>query len=413
MEERRTRVHVGIDWAQDRHQVCVVDDQGKVIGERSVEHTAPGLAEMCEWMIGLAAGAQEDIAVAIETPHGIVVETLLERGIAVFAINPKQLDRFRDRFSMSGAKDDRRDARVLADSLRTDSRAFRKIAPDEPLVLQLREWSRMHDELQREHVRLSNRFREQLLRYFPQLLAVAPDVGVPWTIDLWKLIPDARSAAGVKASAVQRLLGKYRIRRIDAGGVLEKVRQPPMTVAAGTIEAAKAHIELLCERLAVLNTQIKRCRQQLDAVLEQLVTEEDSEGKTGEQHVVAIARSLPGVGSIVLAALLAEAAGPLSAGDYQALRAMSGTAPVTKRSGRSITVLRRHACNPRLANAVYHWARVATQHDPVSKTRYHALRSRGCSHGRALRSVSDALLRVLSAMIRNRTTYDPQRRAVA
>ena len=107
---------------------------------------------------------------AIEVPQGPIVETLLERGFQVYAINPKQLDRFRDRFTVAGAKDDRRDAQVLADSLRTDRHAFRRLSVDDPVIVELREWSRMTEDLQRERNRLANRVREQLWRYYPQML---------------------------------------------------------------------------------------------------------------------------------------------------------------------------------------------------------------------------------------------------
>ena len=106
---------------------------------------------------------------AIEVPHGPVVDALLDRGFAVYAINPKQLDRLRDRISVAGAKDDRRDAWVLADSLRTDRYAFRRLSNDEPVIVQLREWSRMADDLQQERMRLASRMREQLWRYYPQM----------------------------------------------------------------------------------------------------------------------------------------------------------------------------------------------------------------------------------------------------
>jgi len=416
MSEQRPRVFVGIDWAQEGHQVCAVDAQGEVIEQRAVEHTASGLAAMCDWLLQLAEGEPGAIAVAIETPHGIVVETLLDHGLAVHAINPKQLDRFRDRFSMSGAKDDRRDAHVLADSLRTDRHAFRKIAPESPTIVEIREWSRMDTELKQEYVQLSNRCRDQLLRYFPQFLGVSKDMGTPWVMALWKLVPDPGAAQVVEPKTVRRLLAKHRIRKIDAEAAVAQLRQTPMKVAAGTPEAAKAHIELLCQRLAVINDQLKLCRQRLKELIDQLPAQESSEGKTGEQHIVTIVQSLPGVGPIVLAALLAEAAKPLREGDYRALRTLTGVAPVTKRTGKSkkaIRVMRRLACNKRLANAVYHWARVASQRDETSKARYQALRKRGCSHGRALRSVADALLRILAAMVRQGSVYDPQRRRVA
>jgi transposase len=127
---------------------------------------------------------------------------------------------------------------------------------------------------------------------------------------------------------------------------------------------------------------------------------------------------LPGVGRIVVtpeacfqhdATLLAEAWDALLQRDYHALRALCGAAPVTKSSGKSRIVIRRMACHPRLANAIYHWARVAIQHDPISRLKYSALRKKGHSHGRALRSVADRLLGVACAMLKAGTLFDPTR----
>jgi transposase len=125
------------------------------------------------------------------------------------------------------------------------------------------------------------------------------------------------------------------------------------------------------------------------------------------QRDVAILKSLPGIGRINLATLLAEASGPLSRRDYQALRTLSGVAPVTKRSGKTHIVVMRYAAHVRLRNTVYHWARVATQHDPKSRTRYAALRRRGHSHGRAIRGVADRLLALACILLQRQTPFDP------
>ena len=95
---------VGIDWASENHQICLIDARGGCVGERSVAHGGAALGELCDWLIGRTGAKPETIAVAIETPNGPVVEALLERGFRVDAINPKQLDRFRDRFTVAGAK---------------------------------------------------------------------------------------------------------------------------------------------------------------------------------------------------------------------------------------------------------------------------------------------------------------------
>src|SRR5215470_12037904 len=148
---------VGIDWASQSHRVCLVDARGECLGERAVAHGGPGIEELCDWLIARTGATPEVIGVAIEMTQGPVVEALLQRGFCVYGINPKQLDRFRDRFTVAGAKDDRRDAHVLADSLRTDRHALRPLTVDDPLVIELREYSRMLEELQEERVRLGNR----------------------------------------------------------------------------------------------------------------------------------------------------------------------------------------------------------------------------------------------------------------
>ena len=203
--------YVGIDWASEVHQVCLVDDRGVVRGERAVRHGGEELAALAAWLIETTGAAPERIAVGIELPHGPVVESLMERGFAVHALNPKQLDRFRDRFSVSGAKDDRRDARVLGDSLRTDTRCFRRLKRDEPRLIELRERLRMTEECKHERVRLTNRMREQLWRYYPQILDLSDDLSAVWLLDLWALAPTPAKALRVRESTIAKLLKKHRI----------------------------------------------------------------------------------------------------------------------------------------------------------------------------------------------------------
>jgi hypothetical protein len=256
-------------------------------------------------------------------------------------------------------------AEVLCDALRTDMRAFRRLALAEPLVIELREWSRMTDDLNGERNRLCNRLREQLWRYFPAMLELEQDLGAEWFLDLWELVPTPDKAMRIRETSIARILKSRRIRRVTAPDVLAVLRKPPVTVAPGTIEAASAHIRVLIERLRVVNRQLKDAHRQLDRRCGLLAEPTESElGQVNEQRDAAILASLPGNGRIVLATLLAEGWEALQRRDYHALRTLCGAAPVTKRSGKSCIVTRRLACNPRLRNALYHWARVAAQHDP-------------------------------------------------
>lgn len=407
---------VGIDWATEEHAVCLTDDQGEVLGERTFPHSGAGLAELCTWLLAKTKAHPSAIHVGIEVPHGPVVETLLERGLVVYAINPKQLDRFRDRFTAAGAKDDRRDARVLADSLRTDRRSYRLLQVADPLVIELREWTRILEEIKEEHVRLTNRLRQQLLRYFPQMMKVDDDLGSAFFLSLWSAVPTPEHAAATSKKLISDVLSENGIRRWKADDLLALLREKPLTVAPGTVAAATAHIAALAEQLRLLNKQRREAHHQLDRLIAKLAEQEQEaeQGQKCEQRVVAILGSLPGVGRIVLATLLAEALQPLKERDYQTLRALCGVAPVTRNSGkrsgsRSVVVMRR-ACSFPLREALYHWARVAAQRDPKSKAAYAALRARGHSHGRAIRTIGDRLLQLACAMVRDQTTYDAEHR---
>lgn len=403
----------GFDWASEKHHVCLLDAAGELLGEGDVGHGGAELSELCDWLLAKTGGTAAEIAVAIETTSGPVVETFLERDFAVFSLNPKQLDRFRDRFSVAGAKDDSRDARVLGNSLRTDRPAFRRLSVEDPVIIELREWSRMGDDLTAELNRLGNRMREQLWRYYPQALKVAGDnLTAPWFLALWHQAPTPAKAKKLRRSVVERILAEHRIRRVDAETVLETLRQKPLAVAPGATEAASGHIRLLLPRIRLVSEQLKAVHRRLDELCAQLEAAQESEpGQECEHRDATILRSLPGVGRIVLATMLAEASEPLRRRDYQALRALSGQAPITKRSGKSCVVLRRYACNKRLAEALFHWSRVAAQRDPTSRRRYSELRQRGKSHGRALRTVGDRLLFLACTLLERGTLYDANYKA--
>ena len=413
MDDETTRWFAGVDWGSERHQACLLDAAGKVAGERAFPHGGAGLAALCDWLASVAGGDPGAVAVAIEVPHGPVVDALLDRGFAVHAINPKQLDRLRDRFSVAGAKDDRRDARVAASGLRTDPHLFRRVTVGDPAIIELREWSRLAEELQGERVRLANRIRQQLWRYYPQMLELADDVAAEWVLALWEMAPPPAEAARLGEADVAELLRRHRVRKLDAATALSTLRQPAITVAAGVTEAAVLHLHSLVSRLRLANEESRRAERRLDELCAALTgsasaREDGGPGAaTGAPTDAAVLRSLPGVGKVTLAALLTEAAGPIARRDHAALRTLSGVAPVTKRSGKTCVVTMRYAAQNRLRQAVFHWARVAVQHDPKSRGRYEALRARGHSYGRALRGVADRLLGVACALLRRRTLFDP------
>jgi transposase len=405
---------VGVDWGSEHHQVCVIDANCKILWERSVPHTGAGLHELVDALLdGCEAGR---IAVAIETPRGAVVETLVERGIRVHSINPKQLDRFRDRHTVAGAKDDRRDAFVLADSLRTDERAFRPVSLGDATIIELRELTRLHEDLVQERVALGNRLGEQLRRYFPQILRLGSIHTDSW---LWALLDAVPRPAAVKRLSLAKLtsiLRKHHIRRLTADDVREALSVQALSVAPGVTEAAMMHVAALLTRMRLVHEQDRACDVRMELLLAAMSEDSTSEDvtKKNEHRDAKVILSLPGVGAFVGATLLVEAHQALQSRDYRTLRALSGIAPVTratgKRSGDKANVSMRRACNLRLRNAVHYWILSSISRDARAKALYAAMRARGHSNGRAIRGVADRMLATLISMLTHGTLYDPLRR---
>ena len=410
--------YAAVDWASEKHDVVVTDDKGKTLGRLQVEHSGEGLARMADWLVAITDGTPAATDVAIEVPHGPVVDTLIERGFNVHSINPKQVDRFRDQFTVAGAKDDSRDCDVMASALRTDRHCFRQLVQRDPTIIELKEWSHMHEEHSRDRRRYVSRLREQLLRYFPAFLQLDGELDADWKLELIERAPTPRSAATLTRSRVSKILEKHRARGRDAGQVLAVLQQQAVITSPGTITAAAAHVTALLASIRLAKQLEKEAKDNIERITEQLVDAQSNDcgasSDAGEsvppqpapRRDAAILLSFPGIGPINLATLLTEATDGVRDRDYQALRCQGGVAPVTKQSGKSRYVMQRWACNQRLAHALFHWARVAIQHDPASRAKYQALRARGKSWGRALRAVADRLLYVACAALRSGTLFN-------
>jgi len=230
----------------------------------------------------------------------------------------------------------------------------------------------------------------------PHWLALAPAADEPW---FWRVIEDGLTSTGprpVRAPRVSRILREHRITRWSTEEVLAVLARRQWTVAAGTWPAVYAHVMLLLPRLHLLRTQRSELKATLDRALARCA---ETEGQPGEHRDVSILRSLPGVGRKVAAAMLGYATRALAERDYHTLRSYTGVAPVTKRSGKRYHVTpMRYACHPKLRAALHYWAGASLRLDRAAHAYYKALRQRGCTHGRALRSVGDRWLRILMAM---------------
>jgi len=399
------RFFVGIDWGTKIHRIVLLDCEGRAIEQYDAEHTGEGLQDLVAKLIRATACSPEEVAVAVETSWGALVETLLEHGFAVFSTNPKQVDRFRDRFTVAGAKDDTRDALVLACSLRTDRRSFKLVETDAPEIIRLRELSRFEDELKSELRRATNRLWQQLHRYYPQALKLSPAADDLFLWDLLRHAPTPSAGAKLSVVRIEKLLSSHRISRFTAEEVRSTLRTSALNLAEGAAEAASEHVLLLLPQIALLDQQLREVSRRIKELLKAL----EAVGSTD----VSILLSIPGIGPGITATLLSEASRPIRERDYQSFRCFAGAAPVTKQSAKRKMVCMRHACSPRLRQALHHWSTRSIVCDARSRLHYDRLRAVGHQHARALRGVGDRLLAMLIAMLKQQTRFDPLRRQAA
>ena len=402
------RYFVGIDWGTQTHCVVLLDHEGRVIEQYNAVHSGEGLVALVAKLKHGTACEPNQVSVAIEVAWGALVETLIENGFAVFSINPKQVDRFRDRFTVAGAKDDSRDALVLASSLRTDAKSYKRVEIDSPDMIRLRELSRFEDELKTELRRTTNRLWQQLHRYYPQVLKLSPAADERYVWDLVAKAPTPAEGAKLTPARLKKILKAHRIRRFAVDEVLAILRERPLAPAPGAAEAASEHVLMLLPQLTLLDQQLRDVGRRIQQILTVWAAKTNEEGETLPDAGVLL--SIPGIGPVVAATLLAEATRPIRERDYQALRCYAGTAPITKQSAKRKTVNMRHACNPRLRQAVHYWASTSINCDERSRQHYDALRASGHQHARALRGLADRLLGMLIAMLKNQTAFSPSRR---
>jgi hypothetical protein len=394
-----------VDWGSEKHQGCVLDARGGIAGEREFSHNGAGLAELCDWILSIA-GERTSSPSRSRSRTGPLS---MRCWIGVSSSTP----------SIPSSSTACATASVLPVP-RTTGETPTFLPPGcGPIdTCSVACNSLIHVSSSCASGRALPRAAEgtgaarQSLAP-PALAVLSADArarrgsAANWFLDLWTLAPTPAKAKHLRQTTIEQLLKRHRIRRIDAETVLRTLRQPAIKVADGVAEAASVHIRSLIARLRIVNRELRGAARRLDELCAALSERSSTVEQSGERRDVEILKSMPVIGRINLATLLAEASGPLGRRDYQALRTLSGVAPVTRRSGKSHIVVRRYAAHVRLRDAVYHWARVAIQHDPKSRTRYGALRQRGHSHGRAIRGVADRLLALACILLQRQTLFDP------
>jgi transposase len=385
---------VGIDWAAETHAVCVLDERGGNKRSWDVAHSRAGVADLCRRLGEL--GEPGDVRVAIERPSGLLVDTLVDAGLMLVPLHPNAVKACRPRYSAAGCKDDRGDAFMLADILRTDGHRFRALQPSSDATRALRAATRTREDLVAERVAVANQLRALLEGFWPGAAEIFADVDSPIALAFLARYPSPQRAARLGEKRLARFLADHGYcGRRPVPELLERLRAAPAG-KAGVIESdAKASLALAY--VAVLVPLVEQIGK-LTALVERLL---------GEHPDGSIVASFPRAGKVNAAQLLAELGDCRDrfATDEQ-LAAEAGVAPVTHESGKHRSVVFRHACNKRLRKAVTCWADNSRHASPWAADVYRRARERGHDHPHAVRVLARAWTRVLWRCWHDRKLYD-------
>ena len=393
------RLFVGDDWAEDHHDVEVMDEAGRVLARRRLPEGAAGMARLHE-LVGEQLGEDGDgaeVTVGIETDRGLWVAALVAAGYEVFGVNPLQASRFRERLGVSGAKSDGADAHMLAGMVRTDSHQLRAVAGGSPGAEGLKVLARTHKTLIWERARQVQRLRHQLRDYFPGALeALGDDLAAADSLELLGKAPDPARAARLTRAQVSAVLKRAGRRKITerATAILaalrgEQLGQPPAVTAAYA-----ATVRALIAVIATLNEQVKALQGEVEA--------DFGEHPDGEIYL-----SQPGLGRVLGARVLAEFGDdPGRYADAKARRNYAATSPITRASGKRKLVAARFVRNGRLVDALHAQAFAALTGSPGSRAFYDQQRANGHEHNDALRRLANRLVGILHGCLKNRTLYN-------
>jgi hypothetical protein len=393
------RLFVGDDWAEDHHDVELMDAAGRVLARKRLPEGVAGMARLHE-LTGQHLGVDAEdaeVVIGIETDRGPWVTALVAAGYVVYAVNPLQASRYRERLGVSGAKSDRGDSHMLADMVRTDSHQLRAVAGDSPDAGAVKVVARTHKTLIWERTRQVQRLRYQLREYFPAALAAfGEDLDAADALELLARAPDPGRAAKLTRAQVSAALKRARRRDIPARAtaIMAALRsaqlgQPPAITAAYAVT-----VRSLIAVITVLNEQVKALESEVEAVF-------------GRHPDAEIYLSQPGLGPVLGPRVLGEFGDdPHRYASGKARKNYAATSPLTRASGKKKVVAARYIRNDRLTDALMAQAFTALSVSPGARALYDAERARGTEYNPALRKVANRLVGILHGCLKTRTLYD-------
>jgi len=396
---------VGDDWAEDHHDVEILDETGRVLARRRLPEGLQGVTRLHGlvaeqlpegWADLDPVEAAAGVKVGIETDRGSWVAALVAAGYEVFAINPMSVARYRERHSTSGAKSDAADAHLLAEIVRLDRAHHRPVAADTDAGEAIKLTARTHQSLIWDRTRHVLRLRSTLREYFPAALRAFPDLDAPDALELLARAPDPDQAARLSTAVITAALKTARRRHVeDRTRKLQAIlRAPELRQSPVLQDAYAAVVTSEVAIIGALNTQIDR----LGAVVG------DHFGRHRDAEIYA---SLPGLGVILSARILGEFGdAPDRYLDAKARKNYAGTSPITRASGTKKVVLARYARNRRLGDALQQWAFCSMRGSPGARAYYMQLRARKIGHQAALRQLANRLVGILHGCLKTQTLYN-------
>jgi len=392
-------IFVGDDWAEDHHDVEILDEAGGCLARRRFPEGVAGVGQL-HALIAEHAADPAGVAVGIETDRGLWVTSLVAAGYAVYAVNPKSVARYRERHAVSGAKSDPGDAKVLADLVRTDRHVHRPVAGDSEEVEAVKVLARAQQRLIWDRQRHLNNLRSTLREFYPAaLVAFGTELAHPDALAVLGRAPTPAEGRKLSVSAIEAALrrgGRRRNVEDRARAVQHALRSSQLDAAVGVSAAFGATVRASVAIVAEITRQLG----ELEAEM----------AKGFESHPDAeILGSLPGLGVVLGARVLGEFGDdPNRYKDGRGRRNYAGTSPITKASGKKRAVVARFVRNRHLADACYLWAFCALTASPGARALYDEHRARGAGHSQALRVLSNRLVGILDGCLRHRCLYDEQ-----
>ena len=388
-------IFVGIDWAEVHHDVTVLDAAGTLLGRLRIADTLEGLRRLH----ALVADHENDpaqVVVGIETATGLLPRALLAAGYQLYAINPKSASEYRGRHALSGAKSDAGDSKMLADLVRTDRHNHRRYLGDSELAEAVRVLARSHKELIWQRQRQLNQLRSALRLYYPAILVAFDELGAADALALLHRAPTPSQGRELSLAKIRSVLvAAGRRKQVDerAQRIQHALRSPQLEVPVRVAYAHGQAVRALVRVIKVADEQIAALEAEL---IESFETHPDAE----------IIRSLPGLGAILGARVLAEFGDePTRFADAKARKNYAGTSPITKASGTKRLVLARCVRNSWLADACDRWAFSSLSNSQGARAYYDALRARGHSHHAALRVVANRWVGIFHGCLHHRQRY--------